>query len=64
MSVKTGVIGVGAIGRNHARIYAELESSNLVGIYDANTEHAAAVASEFLSQVFDRRSGESRNDGE
>ena len=52
MSVKTGVIGVGAIGRNHARIYAELESSNLVGIYDANTEHAASVASEFGTRAF------------
>jgi predicted dehydrogenase len=52
MSVKTGVIGVGAIGRNHARIYAELEDSNLVGIYDANMEHAAAIAEEFGTKAF------------
>ena len=52
MSVKTGVIGVGAIGRNHARIYAELEDSHLVGIYDANMEHAAAIAEEFGTKAF------------
>ena len=52
MSVKTGVIGVGAIGRNHARIYAELENSNLVGIYDANMEQAAAIAEEFGTKAF------------
>jgi len=52
MSVKTGVIGVGAIGRNHARIYAELESCELVGIYDANIKHAASIAAEFGTKPF------------
>jgi predicted dehydrogenase len=47
MSVKVGVVGVGAIGRNHARIYASLESADLVAIYDANPEHARALAEEF-----------------
>ena len=44
MSVKVGVIGVGAIGRNHARIYAALESADLVAIYDADPERARALA--------------------
>ena len=52
MSVKVGVIGVGAIGRNHARLYAELESADLVGIYDANEEHAQAIAKEFGTEAF------------
>lgn len=47
MSVKVGVVGVGAIGKNHARIYSELESAELVGIYDANEELASSVAEEF-----------------
>jgi len=38
---------VGALGRNHARIYSELESAELVGIYDSNEEHARAIADEF-----------------
>jgi predicted dehydrogenase len=47
MSVKVGVVGVGAIGRNHARIYAGLESADLVAIYDANLDHARQLAEEF-----------------
>ncbi len=47
--VKTGVVGVGAIGRNHARIYAELESADLVAIYDQNTELAKELAEKFGS---------------
>jgi predicted dehydrogenase len=52
MSVKVGVIGVGAIGRNHARIYSELDSADLVGIYDANEDHAKAIAEEFETQAY------------
>ena len=51
MSVKVGVVGVGAIGRNHARIYSELESAELVAIYDANEEHARALAEEFGTEA-------------
>ena len=51
MSVKVGVIGVGAIGRNHARIYAALESADLVAIYDADPEHARALAAEFGTEA-------------
>lgn len=51
MSVKVGVVGVGAIGRNHARIYSELESADLVAIYDANEEHARALAEEFGTEA-------------
>jgi len=51
MSVKVGVVGVGAIGRNHARIYSELESAELVAIYDANEEHAKALAAEFGTEA-------------
>ena len=51
MSVKVGVVGVGAIGRNHARIYSELESAELVAIYDANEEYARALAEEFGTEA-------------
>lgn len=53
MSVKVGVVGVGAIGRNHARIYADLESADLVCIYDANQEHARILAAEFGTEAVD-----------
>ncbi|HRQ89245.1 MAG TPA: Gfo/Idh/MocA family oxidoreductase, partial [Bacteroidia bacterium] len=51
MRVKAGVVGVGAIGRNHARVYAELESVDLVAIYDANLDHARALAAEFGTEA-------------
>lgn len=43
-SLRTAVVGTGAIGSLHARIYAEHPYSQLVGIVDANPETAAAVA--------------------
>jgi predicted dehydrogenase len=46
MTVDVGVIGVGAMGRNHARVYAELPGANLVGIADADPDRAAEVATE------------------
>jgi len=51
MSVKVGVVGVGAIGRNHARLYSELPTADLVGVYDADQERARAVAEEFGTEA-------------
>lgn len=51
MSVKVGVVGVGAIGRNHARVYAELESADLVAIYDADADRAAELAAEYGTEA-------------
>ena len=42
--LRTAVVGTGAIGSLHARIYAEHPLSELVGIVDSNPETAAAVA--------------------
>ena len=36
--MRAGVIGVGAIGKNHARIYSEIDTAELVAIYDTNKE--------------------------
>ena len=50
--LKCGVAGVGYLGQHHARIYAELESAELVGIYETNAERAKEVASKHGCQVF------------
>ncbi|MDH7508189.1 MAG: Gfo/Idh/MocA family oxidoreductase [Methanomassiliicoccales archaeon] len=50
--IRTGVIGVGYMGQNHARIYSEI--SELVGIYDVDTEHSRAVARRFGTQAFEK----------
>ena len=61
-TLRTGVVGVGHMGINHARIYSELESCTLTAVYDHNAEaarhaakkyrtHAAASLEEFASLV-------------
>ena len=52
-AIRTGVVGVGHLGRHHARIYGELPESNLVGIVDQDRERAAAKADELGCRVFD-----------
>lgn len=42
--LRTGVIGVGHLGQHHARLYAALPGSQLVGVVDADPERARAVA--------------------
>jgi len=39
-----GVIGVGAMGRNHVRVYSELKSVKSLGVYDVNAEAAREIA--------------------
>ncbi len=50
--LKVGVIGVGSLGQWHARIYAELESVELVGVHDADPARAAEVAARYGTRAF------------
>lgn len=45
--VGVAVIGTGFWGRNHARVYKELPSTELVAICDVNPERAKAIADQF-----------------
>jgi predicted dehydrogenase len=45
------VVGVGDFGRNHVRVYRELEEAELVGIVDACPDRARAVAAEYGTEV-------------
>jgi predicted dehydrogenase len=42
--VPVAVIGVGALGQHHARVYAALPGARLLGVYDADHERADEVA--------------------
>ena len=42
--VRAAVIGVGAMGRHHARIYADMEEVELVGVADPDAKTRAQVA--------------------
>ncbi|MFQ5732598.1 MAG: Gfo/Idh/MocA family oxidoreductase [Planctomycetaceae bacterium] len=45
--LQVGVVGVGALGRHHARILAGMEGVTLIGIVDVRTETAVAVAEQY-----------------
>jgi predicted dehydrogenase len=49
-----GVVGVGALGRHHARVYASLAGVVLTGVYDVDAERAEATAGRHGCPVFDR----------
>jgi predicted dehydrogenase len=46
-SLRVGVIGCGRMGRLHARVYSQMPTVKVTGVYDAISEKAAAVADEF-----------------
>jgi predicted dehydrogenase len=50
--VRVAVVGAGDFGRNHARVYRELEDAELVGIVDADPARAGQVATEFSTKAF------------
>jgi len=50
-SIRVAVIGVGEFGRNHVRVWREIEGAELVGIVDSNAGRAAKVAAEFSTRV-------------
>src|SRR5207237_419794 len=52
--IRVAVVGAGEFGRNHARVYRELDGVELVGVFDENPERAAAVAAEFQTLVLTR----------
>jgi predicted dehydrogenase len=43
-TIKTGVVGVGFLGQHHARLYADIAGSELVGVYDVNESRAGEIA--------------------
>lgn len=45
--IRVGVAGVGSLGINHARIYAELPDCELAGIYDTDAKRAGEVAAQY-----------------
>ncbi|MFC7068813.1 Gfo/Idh/MocA family oxidoreductase [Halobaculum lipolyticum] len=50
---RVGVVGVGSMGRNHARVYRELADAELVGVADMDTEAAERVAREYGTSAYD-----------
>jgi predicted dehydrogenase len=49
---RVAVVGTGEFGRNHARVYREIQDAELVGIFDKDPQRAEAAAKEFRTHAF------------
>ena len=55
--LRVGVVGTGAFGRNHARVYRDLQADPVLnvqfaGVVDADRSRATAIAAEFGTRAF------------
>ncbi len=50
--LRVGVVGVGYLGKFHAEKYAHMPDVDLVGVADANREHANAIAQQHGTRAF------------
>ncbi len=56
-ALRVGVVGCGAFGRNHARVYRDLhrdasQNVEFVGVADCDSAQAGTIAAEFSTQAF------------
>ncbi len=52
--LRVGVIGVGHLGSLHTKMYAQISSAQLVGVYDIDTSLAEKVAAEYRTKAFSK----------
>ena len=52
-NIRVAVVGTGEFGRNHARVYREIQGAELVGVHDKNSGCAARVAAEFQTRALE-----------
>ncbi|GAK56860.1 oxidoreductase-like protein [Candidatus Vecturithrix granuli] len=50
--VRVGVVGVGHLGQHHARVYAELEECELVGVADTNCARGQEIADRYATRYY------------
>lgn len=46
-NLRLGVVGVGHIGKNHARLYADIGAADFTAIYDTDAANAAQIADQY-----------------
>lgn len=51
--LRCGVIGVGRMGRHHARVYSQLAGAELVGVVDRNPESRKAIVEQWGGREFE-----------
>ncbi len=50
--LRVAVVGTGRMGRLHTRVYSQMPGVELVGVYDANSDSAAATAELYDTKAF------------
>jgi len=50
--IRVGVIGVGAMGKHHARIYSQMDDVELVGVADTDAKTAMEIALKYETEPF------------
>src|SRR5258708_23775441 len=50
-SIRVGVVGVGSIGKNHARICAGIKEAKFAAIYDTNSDVARSIGRQYRVPV-------------
>jgi predicted dehydrogenase len=50
--IRVAVVGAGEFGRNHARVYREIDNVELVGVFDTDRARAEDAAREFRTHPF------------
>ena len=51
--LKTGLIGVGYLGKIHLKLLKEIQGFEFIGIYDVNTEHCKLMSEQFNVPFFE-----------
>jgi len=50
--IKAGVVGVGHMGREHARLYSQLENVEFMGVYDIDPDIARRISTQHARKPF------------
>ncbi len=50
--IRVGVVGVGALGQHHARVYASLPDAELAGVVDTRPERAKEIAGPLSTEAY------------
>jgi predicted dehydrogenase len=51
-TVKVGVVGLGALGQHHVRVYSESEKAELVGVHDSDPARLQEIAAQYNATPF------------
>ena len=50
--INIGVIGVGHLGQHHVKHYKSIENSNLVGIFDVDSNRSKEIGEKYNIRAF------------